>query len=215
MLYGIKYKKLISQEDLYQKEYEVPFQKIKDNIDLIDKNAFTQLFIDQLYHQYRARCPKKLLEANIGILDTMKEIPDSMFNSIDIESIEIPNCIDDIDSDAFTDSDLRQITFQENSSVRRFGIRCFADTYIQKIILPDSLYHLDSYWFYNCSELHTIELNQNLQSIGAGCFSNCKSLSKLIFHGSKDVFNDIDKDDDWLENSYINYVDCDDGIIYL
>ena len=29
------------------------------------------------------------------------------------------------------------------------------------------------------------------------------------------VFNEIDKDDDWLENSYINYVDCDDGIIYL
>ena len=71
----------------------------------------------------------------------MKEIPDSMFNSIDIESIEIPNWIDDIDSDAFTDSDLRLISFEENSSVRRLGIRCFADTYIQKIVLPDSLYH--------------------------------------------------------------------------
>ena len=47
MLYGIKYKKLISQEYLYQKTYEVPFRKIKDNIDLVDKNAFTQLFLDQ------------------------------------------------------------------------------------------------------------------------------------------------------------------------
>lgn len=56
--------------------------------------------------------------------------------------------------------------------------------YLEEIILPDCLEVLHNAAFYNCRKLHTLGLSQKITAIGSDVFTNCSSLTRLLYQGS-------------------------------
>ena len=53
------------------------------------------------------------------------------------------------------------------------------NTYVEKIILPDSVEQIKAYAFWGCDNLRTVTLGKGLASIGDFAFTNCTGLEKM------------------------------------
>lgn len=118
------------------------------------------------------------------------------------EKAEIPRYITGIGYSAFEGCvDLKDITFasgtDENgkewkSSLTTIKGYAFTNTGITEIALPESVTSLYQGAFYNCPELETIILNENLKSIGSekgiryGTFDKCPNLQNVYVKGIKE-----------------------------
>ena len=123
------------------------------------------------------------------------------------EKAEIPRYITGIGYSAFEGcEDLHTITFasgtDENgkewkSSLTTIKGYAFTNSGLTEIALPDSVTSLYQGAFYNCPELETIILNENLKSIGSekgtryGTFDKCPKLQYVYVKGIKEWL-DID-----------------------
>ena len=58
-----------------------------------------------------------------------------------------------------------------------------ADSYVEEIILPDSVKKIGRLAFYNCYNLRQIELSADIDSVDGDAFMNCTHLSMLVMHG--------------------------------
>lgn len=54
------------------------------------------------------------------------------------------------------------------------------NSYIQTVILPDTLIEIDNYAFYGCNKLTGIELPQSLSTLGDAAFRDCSNLKNII-----------------------------------
>lgn len=59
-------------------------------------------------------------------------------------------------------------------------VRPLAGKYITCISLPDSIKCLESYAFYNCSELEQISVGPKLTEVNGDSFMNCRKLRKIV-----------------------------------
>ena len=62
---------------------------------------------------------------------------------------------------------------------------CFVDntskySFIEKVVLPDSLVNIEEYAFYGCRNLKRITFNDGLKNIGRHSFSRCRNLQKIV-----------------------------------
>lgn len=118
------------------------------------------------------------------------------------EKAEIPRYITGIGYSAFEGCvDLTEITFasgkDENgkewkSSLTTIKGYAFTNTGITEIALPDSVTSIYQGAFYNCPNLETVILNENLKSIGSekgtryGTFDKCPNLQHVYVKGIKE-----------------------------
>ena len=66
--------------------------------------------------------------------------------------------------------------------------------------------------FLGCTYLRTVEVPGTINFIGSRAFENCRSLKKIIFHGTAQDWRNIEKADDWDANISEDYVVvCTDG----
>lgn len=56
--------------------------------------------------------------------------------------------------------------------------------YLEEVHIPGSVEVLHNAVFYNCRKLHILSIGQNITAIGSDVFTNCSSLSRLIYQGS-------------------------------
>lgn len=57
-------------------------------------------------------------------------------------------------------------------------------SFVEKVILPDSLKRIDNAAFFNCRNLNCIEMGKEGMTIGSDVFNNCTSLTKMVVRGS-------------------------------
>lgn len=75
-------------------------------------------------------------------------------------------------------SSLKKVTVTKDSSIPE---RCFYNCKnLTSIILPDEITAIDSYAFYNCNNLTNITIPENVTSIGDWAFSYCTGLDNVI-----------------------------------
>ena len=61
--------------------------------------------------------------------------------------------------------------------------KCFMNTAVVNLKLPDSLTFLGNHVFSNCIELKTVKLGETLNVIEMSCFANCTNL-KIVYSES-------------------------------
>ena len=100
---------------------------------------------------------------------------------LDLTSIEIPASITSIGGyQAFVGcSSLTSVTFAENSQLINIG----------------------DIAFYYCEALKSIEIPANVTSIGRFALSHCSALEEIIFLGTEEEWNAIEKGENWDEST--------------
>lgn len=59
-------------------------------------------------------------------------------------------------------------------------------SFLEKVILPDTVTTLHNAAFYNCRKLHTLSFSEKISSIGSDEFTNCRELKHLILRSAHD-----------------------------
>ena len=67
----------------------------------------------------------------------------------------------------------------EGLPVRSLGSRCFAFSFIQSVLLPNTLKEINSLAFSQCSSLRALYIPDSVKSIGAGICSYCSELESV------------------------------------
>lgn len=66
----------------------------------------------------------------------------------------------------------------ENTS----GLPCICGTDLEELYLPDTIRRLGRYIFYNCIYFRKLSFYSNISFMGAGGFTGCGKLSRLVLH---------------------------------
>lgn len=102
----------------------------------------------------------------------------------EIETVEIPNTVTDIEANAFENcKKLKNITF--NNGLVRIGYRAFSNCEsIEKLNFPDTLTTIDTGAFLGCTSLKEIDSSSKLDVVGDYAFLNCNNLSYIYTKNS-------------------------------
>ena len=110
------------------------------------------------------------------------------------------------------------------------GEGAFVNSNIESIVIPDSVYKIDDYAFYNCKNLSKITLGKNLSYIGYNSFYYCENLKIIINNSSLNIYvgsydygyiayyaSMVIEDDEIniLNSSNFNYIEQDDNIYLI
>lgn len=68
----------------------------------------------------------------------------------------------------------------EGEPPNRSGLPCICGASLEALFLPDTIRRLGRYLFYNCIHFSTLSFYSNIASMGAGAFTGCTRLSRLI-----------------------------------
>lgn len=114
-------------------------------------------------------------------------------------------------------SSLSAVVFPQGWSclIESIGYSAFSNTALTSIELPWNVDVLKNFTFADCAHLTSVKLTLNLEEIGNSVFSNCDKLTNIDFEGSKIDWTGIEKDGEWLANSNITKITCNDGDILL
>ena len=90
---------------------------------------------------------------------------------------------------AYCFSDVNRVDMALNNNtilnaIQSKKIREFCGSYVESIILPDSVEKIRNNAFYNCRKLEVIETGTQLREIGSDIFMNCSNFSRLNIRGS-------------------------------
>lgn len=68
----------------------------------------------------------------------------------------------------------------EGKKVRVIGKKSFyKNKTLKKVTIPDSVYEIRAFTFYNCVKLNKVSIGKNVDKIGESAFNGCKSLKKF------------------------------------
>ena len=63
--------------------------------------------------------------------------------------------------------------------------------------------------------MKSVSIPVNIKTIESHAFYNCNELQSILYNGSEQQWNEISKDTDWLVNTNISSIICNDSIIEL
>ena len=114
---------------------------------------------------------------NIVVPDTVKTIPEWLFNRCFADTVVLSKNITEIPEGAFRDSKCISITL--GSRVRCIDSYAFTNcTNLESITIPDSVQWVAYRAFKNCTSLKYVDLGK-IQNIATSLFENCTSLESL------------------------------------
>ncbi len=96
-----------------------------------------------------------------------------------VRSVIIPKTVTEIKEDAFRNTSVQLLSFQEGSSLYRIGKNAFRDSDLYEISVPASVGVIDYGAFRGCTELNAVTLNTGLTEIGSYAFERCSGLVTL------------------------------------
>ncbi|MBR3358579.1 MAG: leucine-rich repeat domain-containing protein [Solobacterium sp.] len=120
-------------------------------------------------------------------------IADSAFkNCKKLTKITLPEGLEYIGPDAFTNCSGLQHLFEVPESVTWLGISAFQGcSGLTRIILPSGLSHIMMSTFYRCSSLRIIQIPESVEIIEENAFSDCTSLTEITIPSNvKSIFSD-------------------------
>ena len=113
------------------------------------------------------------------IPETVEEVEDFAFSSMEIESVHIPKSINKWGESAFfMCSKLKRVYFEDE--LKTLGTQMFmCCEKLESIVLPESIKYIPEDMFYGCETLKTIKFPSNLMGIGDSAFYCCESIERI------------------------------------
>lgn len=117
---------------------------------------------------------------NIVLCEGIEKFEDSCFLGFkNLKSIRLPTTLKEISSRCFENSGLKEIVLPDALEV--VGIKAFNSCIdLKKVSFSKSLLDIKKEAFSNCFDLEEIVLPDNLKNIGESCFYRCVSLKEVI-----------------------------------
>lgn len=146
-------------------------QFIEANIDLIDIDNWKELQekaykeLKDNYHEFNA----VMLSAGINPMKGLEILPWKSMMDCPQDTYDIPDTIRIIDAQAFQGAGFSHIKIPEG--VEQLNFRCFAE----------------------CPRLKEVYLPSTVKTLKGAIFMHCPQLEKIVYNGSSEDFNKIDK----------------------
>ena len=159
-----------------------------------------------------ARC-KRL--TRVTIPDSVTSIDDRAFvRCTSLTSVTIGNSVKSIGDWVFYGcTELTSITIPD--SVKSIGESTFCGcSNLTSVTIGNSITSISGCMFEDCKKLTSITIPNSVTSIGHSAFNDCNNLEKILFNGTKDEWNSIQKYTDWNRNTGDYKIQCIDGEIY-
>jgi hypothetical protein len=121
--------------------------------------------------------------STVTLPDTLINVGGGSFaNCTLLKNINIPKSVIKIYDEAFRNSGIETIDFEEGIKTIEYG--AFAHTDIKTVILPKSVSEISSRAFDACANLESITLNEGLTTIGGSAFSGKSKLTEIVVPAS-------------------------------
>ena len=134
----------------------------------------------------------------IVIPDSVTYIPyDVIYNCEYIEDITIPGSFFENNSSLSSTSNLRRFVLLSGTEIPESF--CSSASYLEEVVLPDTLTTIGSYAFNYCSSLRSIIIPPNVTSIGDYAFEGCENLYEVYNLSSLNIVAGSE------DNGYIGY----------
>lgn len=119
-----------------------------------------------------------LMSPNGYIPNTIKIIGGNAIYETTITSLTIPNSVVEIEDSAISlNRNLKTITFEENSNLKKLGNSCFGyNTGLTSIVLPEGLTEIGERVFYNCRNLTSVTIPDSVETILSNAFDTYSNL---------------------------------------
>lgn len=153
---------------------------------------------------------------SIKFSDSVKYIRDSaFFNCNGLTHVDIPNNIIHIGDSAFGLCwNLKSINL--GKSVTTIGAGAFVRTSLEHVVFPEGVKHFGAQIFEACTDLISITIPKTIERIEIlNSYLNPCSISTIIYGGTKQQWELLDKDNDWMKNTKLNVVHCLDGDVMI
>mgnify|MGYP002853462503 CR=1 FL=1 len=124
---------------------------------------------------------KKVILKN-GITEINKK---AFYGYENLEKVEIPNSVTNIENHAFYRTGLKEINISQN--VKSIGEYAFAYTNLKEINIPDNINNIEQGVFEGCANLENVILPNTITVINASTFSKCTKLSNIKLDNIKKV----------------------------
>lgn len=184
-----------------------------NNQELFKNNDFKTLYSRLSYNC--SGLTELLISLDIDPLKYLDHIPGHFLANTTIESINIPNNIKRIDSEAFSGCfNLTNVTIP--NSVKSIGWNAFwMCKNLTYITIPDSVTSIGDDVFGACTGLTHITLPKTLTGISRYAFNYCSGLTDIHYMGTKDQWSKIKLERGWDNDLPIKTIHCVDGDITL
>lgn len=147
------------------------------NYELVDRNdPLVQQCIQIRKDVDSDECTESIL------LEGLKFVPELLFSHCSkLKKVVIPSSVETIGTHAFFCSNLEEVEFNPNPSLKCINQHCFANcTSLNKFAIPEKVVSIAPYCFYSCSKIN-IQIPPNVINIGDYAFYGCRSITTILF----------------------------------
>ena len=118
---------------------------------------------------------------SFGPESQLKTLPNNLLqNCTKLTTFNVPASVTKIGEQVFSGcSSLTSITFEEGSQLSEIGARCFQNTGLTTITLPQTVSFVGEYAFYRCYSLKTVNLSKFLAFVSKATFYECVALEAI------------------------------------
>ena len=133
----------------------------------------------------------------------------AFFGNYDIQSVEIPEGVTELQTSVFESSSVTQVTLPQ--SLKIIGDYAFESCYgLKKIVLPEGLETIGEYAFESCDQLTALTIPASVTQMGRGIISNCSNLKEItLADGLTTLVEGV------FENSYLERLELPDSMVDL
>ena len=150
------------------------------------RNVYFPRTLKAIFSGAFSECGK--LEA-ADLPDTLRYIgPGAFHGCISLENVTFGSSLKNIQADAFRGCrNLNKLTFP--ADVTEIGESAFADTGVERIVLPDGIEDLPKGCFSHCEKLKEVTVGKGLSVVSDRSFNGCTALEKLDFRPAKILYH--------------------------
>ena len=187
------------------------------SINISDTNKYYKTIDGNLYTKDGTTLVQYIIsksDTSFTIPNGVTHIGDYAFSwCISLTSITIPESVTSIGSGAFSACySLTNIVIPD--SITNMGTRAFYECgLLASMVIPNGITSIGRGTFGGCNELRSVTIPSSVTSIDYFSFSNCSSLETIIFIGSIEQWQSINKITGWNGSSGSYTIYCTDGTI--
>jgi len=127
----------------------------------------------------------KLESVTFGANTQVTTIGESAFNGCGkLKSVCIPAGVTEIGRSTFSGAGLTELSFEENSKLKRIEEGAFSNNKMTSILLPEGITYIGRDAFSYCTKLTNICIPETVTEIGNGAFTACERLTSITLPNS-------------------------------
>ena len=155
--------------------------------------------VNKIYWMMFRNCHKlKSVTLGEGITAIEYEV---FYGCTSLENIALPNTLETLGYGAFEKcSLLESINLPEGLEKIEDRVFYHCDK-LSDVVIPSTVNYIGKSAFYGCSELLKVKIPAGTTDIAADAFGNCSKLRYLIYEGSGEAWENVNKEESWNSDS--------------